>query len=247
VHLKASAGTLGLPLSLALALAPALALAADWEQVFEDQGIKVWRQEVPGSDVVAFRGRGPVDAPILQVAAVIRDADREEEWMENCGDAFTVAFRPNAIDAVIYNRTDSPFFLVSDRDTVLFSKTTVRAADKTILVEFSAVEDKRVPPKPGAVRMPTLEGHWKLRQLGVHRTEVEYQVLADPGGSLPKWVVNMVQKKLPFHTLVGLRRQVAKAGYEKHREILATAIDWSGFQMPERDATIGPGQSPAAP
>lgn len=226
------------PLGVALVcLLPSAARAGGWEPLFEDEGIKVWKKEIEGSDFVAFRGRGLIKAPIQKVAAVIRDADRETEWMENCVDAKTVRFL-SATDAIVYHRTGSPVPLISDRDVVLDSRTTVLPAERTVWIRFKAIEDPAVPKKDGVVRMPVLQGHWRLRQIGAYSTELEYQVQADPGGALPAWLVNLVSRKLPFHTVRRMRSQVSKGGYDKHRQILELAIDWSAFVAPPEAATI---------
>jgi hypothetical protein len=215
--------------ALALSFLASPALAAPWVELYEDDGIKVWRQAVQGSDLVAFRGVGVVAAPILQVAAVLRDADREEEWMDSCEEAFVVKQLPNVVDARLYHRSASPVFVISDRDFVLETRTSIDAAAKMVLVEFSTVDDPEVPPRDGAVRMPSLVGHWKLWQRDAQSTLVEYQVHGDPGGSLPTWLVNLVQKKHPHKTLLGLRKQVARGGYEAHRKVLEARLDWSPF------------------
>lgn len=229
---------------LLLSLFPTAAQAGDWEHIFEEEGITVWKKEVEGSDFVAFRGRGPVKASILDVSAVLRDADRETEWMQDCVDARTLQFL-SATDAIVYNRTGSPAFFIDDRDTVLKTVTTVYPDKKRIDVVFEQTTHPNMPPKEGVVRMPVLKGHWKLWSRGPDETEVEYQVLADPGGALPAWLVNLVSKKLPYYTLIGLRKQVKEKGYDKHRMILEVAIDWAPFNLAEakpvqQQPAIGP-------
>ncbi len=219
----------GVALLIGALVCPTFAVAADWEEVFEEDGIKVWRQEVEGTDFVMFRGRGLIKAPIITVAAVVRDADRESEWMENCVDACTIRFL-SATDALVYHRTGSPAPFVSDRDMVLKTSMTVDPVTKTVLATFSQTTDPKYPEKEGVVRMPMLKGHWRMRQVDASTTELEYQVLADPGGSLPAWLVNLVSRKLPFHTVRRMRDQVKVGGYDKHETILGLALDWTGFE-----------------
>jgi hypothetical protein len=217
--------------------------AGPWEALFEDEGIAVWRREVPGTSLVEFRGRGLVEAPLFRVLSVIRDDSRKPEWMKSCVGAQTIQFKGKG-RAVVYNRTGSPAFFISDRDVVLDAKTVVHSGQRLVHIPFSNTEHPRMPPIDGVVRMPKLEGHWKLRQKGPTSIEVEYQVRADPGGSLPKWLVNWVNQKLPFHTIANLRLQVNKPGYDSIDAIVAGSFDWSGFDVPGAAPAAAPTAAP---
>ena len=81
-------------LSIALSLAPAAyadppanvpaqAPQPAWEKIGDDDGIAVYRREVPGSPIVAFKGEGIVDQSILRVASVIVDSSRATEWIDS--------------------------------------------------------------------------------------------------------------------------------------------------------------------
>ena len=65
-------------------------------------------------------------------------------------------------------------------------------------------------PVRGTVRMRHLEGHYILKVLAPDRTQVEYQVDADPGGSVPGLLAKRSTRDMPLHTLLNLRRQVAR-------------------------------------
>ena len=61
-----------------------VAFAGEWEEVEFDEGIRVWKREVPGSSLVEFKGEGDVSSSILKVAAVISLVTRGPEWLHNC-------------------------------------------------------------------------------------------------------------------------------------------------------------------
>ncbi|HYP89564.1 MAG TPA: hypothetical protein VEQ59_15455, partial [Polyangiaceae bacterium] len=46
---------------------------AKWEQFDEEDGIRMFRRDVPGSSIVALRGEGFIAAPIARVASVLAD------------------------------------------------------------------------------------------------------------------------------------------------------------------------------
>ena len=67
-------------------------------------------------------------------------------------------------------------------------------------------------------------GAFELESLDDKRTRVEFTILADPGGSLPKWVASMVSRYIPFYTLRNLQRQVEKTrGKEEYRPFILRA------------------------
>src|SRR5207302_8775574 len=54
-----------------------------WEKIGDDDGVAVYRREVPGSPLVAFKGEGIVDASILRVASVLAESSRATEWNDS--------------------------------------------------------------------------------------------------------------------------------------------------------------------
>jgi hypothetical protein len=88
--------------------------------------------------------------------------------------------------------------------------------------------------------MPFIRGHWILTAVrGGKATEVEYQVHANPGGSLPDWIANLASKKLPQQTLLGLRKQV------KFREY--PALEAEILSSPEARQILGEAAKDAPP
>ena len=179
-----------------------------WEKVSHEDGVLVHQKEQPGSDLPAFRGRGVVKAGILEILAVLDDGDRAKEWMHRCVESVVVE-RSSDFERVTYNKTDAPW-PVSDRDVVVRSKMTLNPKTKTVLIRFRAIKHKKYPASEDTVRMTELSGHFKLKVINEKKTIVEYMVKANPGGSIPTWLVSEVSEDIPLDTIRGLRRQVGK-------------------------------------
>jgi hypothetical protein len=182
-----------------------------WEQVSNQQGIIVDRRPVDGSKLKEFRGRGVVDASLAQVLAVFNDIDKGTEWMDSCSGSSVVEDQGERLK-IAYNRTRAPW-PVSDRDVVLRNEVTFDEREGVVKIEVSSVERADRPPVKGVVRMPSLRGHWYLWPTPDGRTRTEYQLHANPGGSLPNWIVNYVSRELPYKTIMGLRAQVKRRSY----------------------------------
>ena len=56
--------------------------------------------------------------------------------------------------------------------------------------------------------MPRLNGHYRFKELGPRKTWIEYEIDADPGGSIPGWLVRIASRDIPFITLQNLRKRV---------------------------------------
>jgi hypothetical protein len=147
-----------------------------------------------------------VDASVWEILAILEDADRHHEWMHDCNGSRVVT-RLDPTRQVIYNRTDVPW-PIADRDIVLRSSFQATNEAKEIWAKFEQTRHTDAPEIDGVVRMPTLVGHYHLVAIDETHALVEYRVNADPGGSLPDWLVEQSTKDLPLHTLLNLRERV---------------------------------------
>jgi hypothetical protein len=204
------------------------ARAQQWEEIGTEEGVTIWQREIPGSSLVEFRGRGIVDASFKKILAVFHDDKRKTEWMNGCVDNKRLRVLGPGRN-IFYNRTGSNFPLVSDRDVILESATDVWRDKRRIRIDAWSVDDPTMPPIDGVVRMPDLRASWVLTVVEGGKTEVDYTVRADPGGDLPAWVVNWAAQSIPRKTILNLRSQVQKDGYDKDLAYVEAAFDWKGF------------------
>lgn len=198
-----------LVIMLGLVLGQAHASAATtWKRVARENGITVTSREVPGRGFPTFRGVGVVHASIFHILGVLSDISQYTKWV----DRLIVSKRIKKINErqyVVYSRTDAPW-PVSDRDAVFNSDVVVDLVKKQVTIKFWAVKSKQMKQVSGVVRMNKLRGHYKLTALSEKQTRVEYQVDADPGGILPKWIAKIATKRLPLYTIRNLRAQAFK-------------------------------------
>lgn len=225
-----SLGLIGLSLFASTSLATALehGAASSWERVRNDAGIEVYRRTVAGSPLHEFQGTGVIEAPIPSVLAVLDDAERRTEWMKEAV-AQTLISRNGDREQTFYSRTGAPW-PVSDRDAVIKAITTVDVRSKMVKVEMNSIDHPAWPPQKGVVRMPSLRGHWYLwPSNGGKWTRVEYQVHADPGGSLPSGIINMVSKKIPHSAISEMQKQVVRRKYPEFEAKIAQMPEYKDF------------------
>jgi hypothetical protein len=179
-----------------------------WEHVTNADGIAVTARDVPGRGFPTFRAVGTIDANLYDVLGVLSDVGRHKEWMQRCAEARLLR-KMGETEYIVYSRTDAPW-PVADRDAVFHSKVYWDTNKHVIDVRFWAERSPLMGEVKGVVRMYNLRGHYKFIGLGPSRTYVDYQVDADPGGKLPRWIAKLATRTLPLDTIRALRRQAQR-------------------------------------
>ena len=191
---------------MALLAAPSTSLAEDWTLVKQEDGIDVHTRPVPGSDIKAFKGSGLVDADIETVLRVLRDSDHYQDWFPNCPESKLLK-RDGAI-SYQYSVTAAPW-PVDDRDNIFRSVLTRDESTGRIEIAIEAAPEA-YPRQPDRVRVQRAEGSWLLEPAGPDRTRVVFTMHLEPGGGIPKWMVNTRVVTTPFEALTNLRVVVTR-------------------------------------
>lgn len=200
-------------LAMLVMAAPVTAEEARWEEIKQDEGITVWRMDVPGVPLPGFRGEADINASPEAVLAVIRATDKHTEWMHRCSDA-RLLDQMDENTTIVYNRTDSPW-PAWDRDVILRTEVTREEQQNRIRLAYQNIDSNLVEKQDGVVRMPRLEGAYTMTEIQPGVTRVSYLVEVDVGGSLPGWIASLIARDLPFKTLDALRSRVE--GKEEQR------------------------------
>ena len=188
---------------------PSTALSAPaWEQIHEEEGVTVYKRDSSLGDLPDFKATSIIKASVFDVIAVIRDVDRREEWVFRCEDSRVVKSYDH-FEVLLYHRTDSPW-PADDRDAAIKTNLFELEPDREYLAYFKGVKNKLIPVRDDAIRLPIVEGYYRLKYLKPNETQVTYFVHLDPGGYLPRWLVRMTTYEFPTDTLIGLRKQVTK-------------------------------------
>ena len=216
-------------LSFEIQAAQANAPISDWREIADEEGIKVYQRDVPGTSFMSFRGVGMVNADIFDVYAVIFDIRNKTSLLANCRDYQLLKYKGLG-NLVVYTRTQAPFIFISDRDSVLETQVKFENQKKRIVATFQKTDDSMFPPIADAVRTNAVKGGWILEAQANGSTKITYEVNADPGGLLPAWLVNMGSRKLPLNTIQRMRHQVLeKEAYARSRLLVKYLYDFTNL------------------
>ncbi|MGK5086562.1 START domain-containing protein [Bdellovibrionota bacterium FG-2] len=211
---------IGLVLGFVLLLASGAGAAGvgandGWEEVDSYSGVTIYRKEVAGTPVLAYKGVGVLNAPIGKLLSVAVDTSRKPEWMARLRSAKIVT-QVSATERVEYIHVKSPWPL-KDRDFVYRATLATNVVAKTITIRIASIEEPLCPVTDACIRAHLYSGTFVFTPVeNGTKTRIEAEGHADLKGLIPKWIVNLYQKRIPRQSIEGVMRQVQKPGILDH-------------------------------
>lgn len=176
-----------------------------WRLEREEEGVRVYLADVPGSKYKAYRGVVTINGDLATVKAAQEDVEGSCTWIFSCQQQRLLATRDDVSE--LYTRFAMPW-PVKARDSVI-QVTTRTDADGSVTRLLKALPD-RLPEERDFVRVRRVDGQWQLKPLADGKVEVTYEVHTEPGGSVPSWLANSFVVDAPLQTLQGLRAKVER-------------------------------------
>jgi len=178
----------------------------DWALVKEAGKTTVYTRANKASKIKEVRIKTKMDVDFDHFIQVLGDVSQYDQWVYK-------SRNPKLLDQVgeneMYYFIESDFpFPLTDRDMVIHSQQWLDPISKTYTSK-SVAKPAYLPKHKKMVRIPMLEAYWKIWPRPEGGIEIDYRALADPGGNLPAWLVNMAITQGPIKTMRNLE-QLAK-------------------------------------
>ena len=103
---------------------------------------------------------------------------------------------------------------IDNRDFVVNVKVQQDAKTK-VVTQVSTNMPTFIKKKDGHVRITQFQALWTLTPMKNGIVNCEYQLLVNPGGNIPAWLVNLAAVDGPFETTLNMREWVFKDKYQK--------------------------------
>lgn len=183
---------------------------ATWEPYYTEDGIQVWRKKITGCPLIAFRGSGTIPEPIGKVLSVILDARRSKEWIDGLLEA-RVLREVSKSEDYEYSRFSSGFFLIQDREVISHNVLTFDPKNRRARIDSASADLPDVPRRSGTVRARLEHSAMVFAAADEGRkTSVLVEALVDPRGSIPNWLINLIQKRFPVQTIRKISAQARR-------------------------------------
>ncbi|MEM8907068.1 MAG: START domain-containing protein [Bacteroidota bacterium] len=179
-----------------------------WELQKDQEGIQIYTRKVGDSKFKAYKAVTTIDVPVSNLLAVLKDPAHYDDWMP---DTAVKLLSTSGDSLQIHYALSYAPWPIRDRDGI-YRMLFQRKADGEIQITVNGIPDY-LPKEKKRVRIPYAQGLWRFQPREDGKVDLNYEFHADPGGSLPAWIVNKATVDMPFEIIKGLREQSQLAAY----------------------------------
>ena len=169
----------------------------NWKLSKDKDGIKVYIAENQKSKFKSIKVECTLQGTFDKLIAILTDIEHLKDWVYNTKISYLVK-KISPYDLYYYTETHIPWPM-SNRDVVVHLKIMKDSLQRFIRIT-SVSENRFIPEKEDKVRIVYSHVTWYVTMLNSKTINVIYTFEADPGGSLPAWVVNSFADKGPYES-----------------------------------------------
>ncbi|MCZ8157926.1 MAG: START domain-containing protein [Leptospira sp.] len=191
--------------------------SAEWKEAKKKNGITVFTREYKGSDVEEYLGKVELDASLSQIVSLLTDPVACDYIYHSCLE-MTVLSSSNQ-KSIVYIRTGAPW-PVANRDVVTERTMNQNPKSKVVNLRFQKTDAIMKASPAGVVRTESLYSNWRIIPVSSGKVLIEYQAHFEPGGSVPKSILNLVITNTPFNSLANIKKAVDEGKFKD------TKLEW---------------------
>jgi hypothetical protein len=169
----------------------------DWKLNKDKDGIKVYESETKNSDLKSIKVEYVLEGTYDKLITLLNDVSRHKEWVYNTKTS-AILKRNSSYDFYYYTETHLPWPM-SNRDAVVHTVITRDSLNRFLKITGISIPGY-IPEKRGKVRVPRSSANWYVTMPTSNSISIVYTFEADPGGSIPSWMVNMFADKGPYES-----------------------------------------------
>lgn len=176
-----------------------------WKQVHDRRskrlGVTLYERKWPNQKILALKAEKLVPFPPRKILEVLSVPKHWKHWVEYFKKGHIIQ-RLNSRKHIIFQYFDLPWPM-ADRFAVMSIEISIRKNGKEIIMTARSVPHSKAPKVKG-IKMNIVYSEYKITEVKKNLSRVATVSLVDPGGLLPTWFVNMIQRSYPRRSFVAL-------------------------------------------
>jgi hypothetical protein len=183
----------------------------DWELKIQKNGVTVYTKSVPGNSVKAVKSVYTLKSSLSALVALVEDVPAYHNWIYHCSHA-EILKNEGPAHLIYYQETSVPW-PASNRDFIGNLKISQDKKTKIVTVNVDNQPDF-IPEKSGKVRLKKFIEKIVIVPKGNGEVELTYELLLDPGGNIPSWMINLAITEGPYETSLEMIKTIQSGTYK---------------------------------
>jgi len=204
--------------------------SAEWRLIKHDphRQIKTFAKREDDKRIRSFKVEGLLKASPETLVRVLFDFTNYRDWYWEVQESRLLK-QVSATEYYLYLVHRAPYGL-PNRDVILHAVVEPQSKNKPyVLLSVNAVPDF-MPVQPKLVRMPAENMTIKFTPLADNVVKIEAEGYIDPGGKVPAWDANLIQRNAPYMVTLGLQRMALQDKYVlSHSELPFSVFDYDNL------------------
>jgi hypothetical protein len=195
-------------LIVTIVLSASLAIFSQtWEFAKEKNGVKLYTKKDPGKSLKAYKGDAIINAPAEKIFAMLEDVNHTEWWDKNLSEIRVMKYEKDKFASyyIVYDLS----WPVTDRDLYVEAFCSIDPVTGIRKITAKSV-DGVVPVSKDIVRISEYHQVWTVKPVTKEKSYVELEGYADPSGSVPDWLTNMLIVDSPFKVISNVKEKMEK-------------------------------------
>lgn len=184
----------------------------EWSLKKNENGISVYTRQAENSAFKELKSVVILKTSLSSIVSLLNDWESYPLWVYKCGKSSTLK-KISETEVIHYQTVVAPW-PVDNRDFVVNVKLVQDPVTKKIVIQSECKPDF-IPAKANHIRIREFKASWTMVPLKDGTVEVTYQLLVDPGGFVPAWIINLAVVDGPYETTLNLKDWVKKDKYQK--------------------------------
>ena len=183
-------------------------LGNQWVEVRNDRkrNIRTWVKQEDQKAYRSFKVEATLEGSLETYARIMLDFENYHKWYWEVLESRLLK-KVSATEYYLYFRHRTPHGIPM-RDAVLHAVVEPQVRGRNFILMTVRAEPDYIPAKYGLVRMTAEEMTVRFTPLPGNRVRVEAEGYVDPGGRIPAWASNYVQRAAPYSIMLGMQRML---------------------------------------
>lgn len=189
----------------------------EWVHKKTKKGVELYFRNVPNSPIKEYKAVSEMEYSIEVLLEVLIDVPNYTQWMPDCIDAQILKEFNKGLERGNYyiHLVMNGMFPARNRDLVIESIPKTDWGKGVSVIRLKKLENYPYPLQKGTVRINDFVSEFKFEYIARGKTRVTFTTYVDVGGIIPPSMAAIQTSRVPYGTLVGLRRMAAESKYQE--------------------------------